>query len=397
MIDIAGTMNFLNEAAGRYPDAISLLAGRPPDQFVDIAPIGRWLNKFIDSAPDPAACRLMLGQYSDTNGICREVLATYLSAALGLPVDAADCMMVNGAQEGMLVALASLCGQSRVALVADPTYVGFAGAAAITGTRLETINEDSDFVQRLVDRMTGNGPQVGCVYLIPDFANPTGRVLTLAERKLLVDVARQTGIVLIEDIAYRRYRYDGADIPTLFSLSGGDHVILIESFAKSLMPGLRAGVVVSQVGDRRSRMLAERLSTTKSYSSVATSPITQAALAGCLLEHGHDLRALTDPRVRLVREQRDSLLAALTETVQNDAAGWTVPSGGFFLTMQLRRPFGFEDCLACAREAQVLVLPMQAFSIEGNYTHEIRLSFSNTPASNFKPVIRRLCDWLKTT
>ncbi len=395
MTDIAGTMNFLNEAAGLYPDAASLLAGRPPDQFVDISPIGRWLDKFISSSPDPAACRLMLGQYSDTNGICRDIMATYLSGALGMRVDAADCMLINGAQEGMLIALASVCGQTRVALAADPTYVGFAGAAAIIGTPLETIKEDDDFVQRLVDRMTGYGPQVGCVYLVPDFANPTGRVLTMSERELLIETANRTGIVLIEDIAYRRFRYEGTDIPTLFSLSGGDHVILIESFAKSVMPGLRAGILVSQVRDARSRALADRLSTTKSYASVATSPITQATLAGCLLEHDYDLRALTDPRVQLIHQQRDALLLALEETVRDDNIGWTRPPGGFFLTMQLGQPFGFDECLTCASDAQVLVLPMQAFSIEGNRANEVRLSFSNTAAQNFSPVIRRFNAWIE--
>ncbi len=387
-------MNFLNEAAGRYPDATSLLAGRPPDRFVDISPITEWLERFVQSSPDPAACRLMLGQYCDTNGICREIVSRYLSQAFARPVRPESCILINGAQEGMLLALSVFCGSDRIALAADPTYVGFAGAASLTNSRVETVPHDEYFVARLVERLDNSDGAIGCAYLIPDFANPTGRVLATEERREIVAAAKRSGIMLIEDVAYRRYRYEGSDLPSLFELAEGAGVMLLESFSKTVMPGLRAGVMVLGADDRKAGRALTRLSSAKSYASVATSPITQAILAGCLIEQDYDLRALVRPRVDLVRHQRDALASALHDAMAGSDARWEVPDGGFFLTLRLARPFDLDDCLACARDARVLVLPMQLFSASGRCATDLRLSFSNVGSERFGPAMTRLSQWL---
>lgn len=396
MSSISQTMNFLNEAAGRYPDAVSFLAGRPPDECVDVDPVVGWIDTFVAASADPAACRRKLGQYSDTNGVVRDVLARYLTKSLDMPVTPADCMMINGAQEGMLIAAAGICKRARVALAADPTYVGFAGAAAVVGTPLETIVEDDDFVARLIARIADrSATPVGCVYVVPDFANPTGRVMTLSEREALVAAAQRSGVVLIEDIAYRRYRYEREDLPTLFTIARGDGVVLLESFAKTLLPGLRSGVLVAPAKDATGATLAERLSIEKSYVSVATSPVTQAALAGCLLAHDDDIAGVVAARVETVRRRRDLLVDSLTRIFAGSRVRWRVPEGGFFLTADVRHPFDLDDCLACAREARVLVLPMQAFSMHGSCASEIRLSFSNVAPDAIAPAIERLAAWLR--
>jgi (S)-3,5-dihydroxyphenylglycine transaminase len=387
-------MNFLNEAAGRHPRATSFLAGRPPDRFVEISPISSWLEQFIGLSPDPAACRHMLGQYSDTNGICREVVSRYLAATYGRHVSPHDCLMINGAQEGMLLALSVFCGRDRIALAADPTYVGFAGAARVTNSRVETIPDDADFIARLVDRLEKGGDTVGCVYLIPDFANPTGRVLTIEERQVIVAAAKRSGTMLIEDVAYRSYRYEGGDLPTLFELAEGAGVVLLESFSKTVMPGLRAGVMVVGAEDQKSGPILTRLSSAKSYASVATSPITQAILAGCLIEQNYDLRAFVRPRLERVRQQRDSLNTALHEALANWDAQWEVPVGGFFLVLGLAQSFDLDDCLACARDAGVLVLPMQLFSASGLCAQDLRLAFSNVTPDRIGPAVTRLSEWL---
>lgn len=398
MSPIEQTMNFLNEAAGRYPGAVSFLAGRPPDEFVDISPISDWINHYIVASGNQTSCRRMLGQYSDTNGICRDILADYLTRSLGTEVSTHDCMIVNGAQEGMLIAVAGICGRDRIALAADPTYVGFAGAAALIGTPLETIPDDDDFVGRLVERMGKRDQPPGCVYLVPDFANPTGRTLSLAERDALISAAHDFGVILVEDIAYRRYRYNGEDLPTLYTLAQGKGVVLIESFAKTIMPGLRSGVLVASMKGSNGMTLANRLSSNKSYVSVATSPIIQAALAGCLLQNDGDIAKIVAPRIQHMRERRDVLVSCLEDqlgSLQTEMQ-WQCPEGGFFLTLDVGAPFSLDDCISCAREAGVLALPMQAFSLHGTCTEKVRLSFSNIDPAEIGPAAERLLTWLRS-
>lgn len=395
MFSIGETMNILNQAAGHYPQAVSFLAGRPPDDFVDVSPVPSWIDRFVASRNDAEAERRRLGQYSDTNGICRDVVATYLSRTTGLDVRPDHCMMINGAQEGMLIAAAGLCGRSRIALAADPTYIGFAGAAEVVGVPLETLPDDGDLVARIIDRLERERGRIGCIYLIPEFANPTGRVLTLGERRALVAAAQASGAFILEDTAYRHFRYEGEDLPMLYSLSGGEGVILLESFSKTVMPGLRTGVLVAGATDASGQSLATRLSWIKSYVSIATSPLTQAALAGFLLGCDMDISAWVAPRVEKLRQGRETLLHALDRSFGEAAAlGWNRPEGGFFLTLDLGRPFDLDDCFACARDAGVLVLPMQAFSLHGRCAEQVRLSFSNVEPAKIAPAIDRLATWL---
>ena len=43
---VSASMNFLNEIAERFPDAISLAAGRPYDGFFDAGDLSRYLDAF---------------------------------------------------------------------------------------------------------------------------------------------------------------------------------------------------------------------------------------------------------------------------------------------------------------------------------------------------------------
>jgi len=396
MASVSDTMNLLNEAAGQFPNAVSFLAGRPPDEFTDCAPVQSWIQSYLSRRGDTPADRVRIGQYSDTNGIVRDVVSSFL-AAEGLPgVEASHCMMTNGAQEGMLIALLGSCRSGRVALAADPTYVGFAGAAEIVGISVEAIEEDHDFVDRLVGRLKRGGGDVGCVYLVPDFANPTGRTLTRSERLAIIEACHRSGAVVVEDNAYRRYRYDGEAIPTMYELANGQGVVLLESFAKSLLPGLRIGVMVTGRSHVSGKSLADEWSTIKSYISVATSPLSQVALAGFLEGQEFSLSSWMAPRIARLTSARNMMY----ESVQRSFVGLPVlpgpkPQGGFFYTIALEQDFTLDDSIRCAREAEVLVLPMRLFSLNGRFGNIVRLAFSNVEPNRIDEGIFRFAGWLR--
>jgi (S)-3,5-dihydroxyphenylglycine transaminase len=44
---VSTSMNFLNEVAGRFPDAISLAAGRPYDAFYAVEDVERYLTAYV--------------------------------------------------------------------------------------------------------------------------------------------------------------------------------------------------------------------------------------------------------------------------------------------------------------------------------------------------------------
>lgn len=400
---IADTMNLLNEATRRYPDAISFLAGRPPQQSVDAAPALGWLQHYIEHTRDNAAARQAmwaeLGQYSDTNGVVLDYVAKYLRLAGFSTAEPASCLISNGAQEAMAICLAGLVGRDKVAFAPDPCYVGFAGAADALGVTLETALDDEQFLDKLHARLQAPGRPVGCVYVIPDFANPSTRVMTLAERQRLLALAEQYDFFIVEDAAYRQYRYEGSDLPSIKQLDRQGRVVYIESFAKSVLPGLRLAVLLADHQDARGVRLAQRLSSVKSYLSVATSPITQGMLAGLLLQEDFSLKRWLAPRRQQLAVNRDALVAALARHFGEAGTGgidWDVPAGGFFLALSLPFEFGHAEFEQCMSQYQVLVMPMQAFSTAGHHPEQIRLAFSNVNPAMIEQGVARLAAFVRT-
>jgi (S)-3,5-dihydroxyphenylglycine transaminase len=312
-----------------------------------------------------------------------------------LPASAADCMLTNGAQEAIVICLAGLVGRDQVVLAADPTYVGLTGPAEAFGFTVETIADDAHFVDRVEERIrTGVSRPIRAVYTVADFANPTGRVMTLAERQQLVALAAKHEFYVIEDAAYRRYRYSGEHLPTLCSLDRHGRVIYIESFAKTFLPGIRLAVMMAGAAENGST-LAQRLSWIKSYVSVASSPITQAILGGFLLEQEYRLSTWVEPRRLRVQQNRNAMLQALRTQAEHTSLdlAWSEPEGGFFLRAVVPFDFGTQEFLRCASDSGVVVMPMNFFSPAQSFPREIRLAFSNSTPAQIETGIARLASF----
>src|SRR5215469_8452540 len=100
------SMNFLNEIASRYPDAISFASGRPCEEFFDVALIYRYIDAFCEYLTaelgySEVQVNRALFQYGRTKGIIAELVARYLAVDEGIAVDPESIVVTVGFQEGM--------------------------------------------------------------------------------------------------------------------------------------------------------------------------------------------------------------------------------------------------------------------------------------------------------
>src|SRR3954470_24899339 len=98
------SMNFLNEVAGRFPEAVSLAAGRPAEDFFDVDDLPRYLRTFCaylaaEKGASPEHVRRTLFQYGRTKGIIHELLARNLARDEGVDVDPESIVVTVGCQE----------------------------------------------------------------------------------------------------------------------------------------------------------------------------------------------------------------------------------------------------------------------------------------------------------
>jgi len=404
-----GAMNFLNEAATRFPEAVSFAAGRPPDLHADPRPSERWIERFVAHRAatlhrDADAVWRELGQYGNTDGMITDLVAEWLRRDEAISVDPRAVMITNGFQEALLVGLLGLFDRERdVVLAEDPSYVGLAGAAAIAGIPIEPLDSARPLLDALpaaVEAARRRGRVPRALYVVPDHSNPTGRTLTLAEREGLLRMAEREGMLILEDTAYRAFWYETERLPSLKALDRTGQVILLGSFSKVFLPGVRLGYLIADQpidGDAAAAgaCVAEELSQVKSFVSVLSSPIAQAIVGGFLLEHEYRLETFCRDKVSACARRRDHLLACLESVFGEDASlrglvRWSRPSGGFFLIVTLPFDFGREEMMVCAGEYGVIVTPLTFFSLRGGFQNQVRLSFSNVPMERIRPGVEGL-------
>ncbi len=385
------SMNFLNEIAGRYPDAISFASGRPCEQFFDVTLIHEYLDAYCEYLTtergfSTARLNQALFQYGRTNGMIGELVARYLAADEGITADQAAIVVTVGFQEGMFAVLRALRADDRdVLLAVSPSYVGLTGAARLADLPVWPVSGGADGVDLAdlvaqVHRVRHAGLRVRACYLMPDFANPSGTSMTVATRKRLLEVASAEGILLIEDNPYGTF-HSGEHLPTLKALDTTRQVIYLGSFAKVGFPGARVGFAVAdqRVADGNGGiiLLADYLGRIKSMITVNTPAIAQAVIGGKLLLSDFSLARANERETAHYLANMRRLLDGLARRFP-DGSGvtWNTPTGGFFAVVTL--PFPADDELAeySARVHGVLWTPMSHFYAGTGGSHQARLACS---------------------
>jgi (S)-3,5-dihydroxyphenylglycine transaminase len=410
---VMDTMNFLNEITFRYPDAISFAPGRPYDGFFDTQQIFDYIQRYLahltENGNSPGQIRDALFQYGPTAGRIRELIAASLLQDEGINVPA-ECIVVTvGCQEAMLLALRVLiAGPQDALLVSSPCYVGITGAARLLDIEVTAVEEREDGfdcadLEKAIcaERARGRSPRA--FYVVPDHSNPSGTTMSLQARHTLLELAARDGLLILEDSPYRLVS-PGAQLPTLKTLDQQRSVVYLGSFSKTVFPGARVGFVVADqvVADAagQSGLLADEFTKIKSMVTVNTSPLSQAAVAGMLLESGGRVAEYNLRTAAYYGNAMRSTLRRLDECFPADRRAaldvrWNKPNGGFFLTVRV--PFRADNS-ALTRSAQdfgVIWTPMSYFYPHGGGDRSIRLSISYLSEEDIVEGIGRLAHFIE--
>lgn len=404
----ATSMNFLNEVASRFPNAISLAAGRPYDGFYSAEDVQRYLDVYLNhlraDGLSEAQVRGLLLQYGRTNGQLHTLIARMLETDEGIVVPPEAVMVTSGCQEAMVIALRALCTRPEdVVLAVEPCYVGLSGAARILGVEVVPVPESAaglapETVAEMVRAVRAAGKRPRALYLVPNFSNPSGVSLPVATRRRLLDVAGEQDLLLLEDDPYGLFGLDDEPRPTLKALDTDGRVIYLGSFSKSCFPGARVGFLVADqtvVGEQGGRtLLADEMSAVKSMLTLNTSAVSQAVIGGVLVESGCALRAANRDKIAFYRSNLRTMLAALEQHFPRSGRGaravrWNVPSGGFFAVVDL--PLRADETLLelSAEQYGVLWTPMRFFYTDGG-DRSARLSCSYLMPEQITEGVRRL-------
>jgi 2-aminoadipate transaminase len=288
--------------------------------------------------------------------------------------------VTGGASHGLALAVEVLTRPGDVVLVDSPTYHLAFPILADRGVTLVPAPADEHglLVGRTAELIDSLGVAAPLLYLVPTFANPTGRSLPDERRGELADLARHGRVTVIEDDTYRELAYDSPAPPSLWSLAGGHGVVRLGSFAKTVAPGLRLGWI-SGLPDLVGRL--SRLGYVHSGGGVSHTTAITMAVFGTDGSYDRHVARLREE----YRSQRDALVSALRE----EGLPVESPAGGWFVWLPLPGPA--ERLLPAAERHGVSYTPGPRFRVDGSGSEDrARLSFSRLPARDLTEAARRL-------
>ena len=285
--------------------------------------------------------------------------------ARGLPTDPAQVMVTPGALAGVSVVVQTLAGRGDRVLVDTPGYPNAALRIRNAGVRLATTEVDPDGwdLDATAARLRQVAPRLA--YLIPDFHNPTGLLMSDQERERYAAELRRGRVTPIVDESHVMLAMEGQSMPRPFAAHAPD-AITVGSASKAFWGGLRVGWVRAPLD------LMEQLTRARVTLDLGVPVMEQLAMAR-LLEDPEPI--LERHRARL-REQRDALAAA----VRAGLPDWTfrMPAGGLSLWCELPGP-GRGLGIALADEAErhgVIIAPGPVFAPDGGLDRFVRIPWT---------------------
>jgi 2-aminoadipate transaminase len=376
--------------AMRMPDMISFAPGYPDpvvyawDEFREIA-------AELLTGKDPTVL-----QYGPTRGhkslieACQEILASR-----GIATNVEQMLVTTGSQQGIDLVGKVLLDPGDVVLVELPAYTGAISAfkntgATLVGVRQEADGIDLDDLDRVVSRERAAGRAVKCLYLVPNFQNPTGLLLGLEKRKQLLEWSARADVLLIEDDPYGALYFDDAateaDTRPMKADDQEGRVIYLSSFSKTLAPGFRVAWLAAP------EAIVAKLDLFKQTQdlmppSLDQQIITQAYRRGILTGRLPMLR-------RFYQEKRTVMQEALRSQL-GDLITWPEPKGGFFLWATLPPYCSTDEMLPRAIEQRIIYVTGSAFFVDGSGANTLRLSFSLPSKERILDGVHRLAQVVK--
>jgi 2-aminoadipate transaminase len=378
------TSTFLS--ASRIPGLINMAGGLPAPEIYPVDEIAEIARAAILNHPRDA-----LG-YGPVAGLpeLRDALAERFSSP-ALPLTRENVMVTSGGMSALDLIGKALLEDGGLIAGQFPTYLG----------ALDAWRPRSPTYRNMAIEAPGFDPSAALegaqfAYSVPNFSNPTGRMVGVETRQKLVDAAHQTGVWLVEDDPYGTLHYDGEQLPRMIELSararpGASYrgpLVYMGTLSKEIAPGLRIGWVIA------APEMIDALAMAKQGSDMCTSGVTQRIALGAL-EAG--LIEKIQPRIlELYRKRRDALCAAMSAHLR-DWFDWEIPVGGMFVWAVAKDPALDTDLLlAHAMSAGVCIAPSSVFDATGLNRRALRLNFTFNDADRLSEGAARLAKALMT-
>ncbi len=370
---------------GVVAGSIPLFAGHPARELLPI----NGLKPVIQAAWRAGGVARFLN-YGDEQGNPQliDFLVERLNHRENLGISRDNLMIIGGSTGGVDMATKRLTAPGDVVLADAPSYRDALHIFRDQGLEIRAAPIDEAGIvladlKRALRQLAAKGKAPRFYYVVPNFQNPSGITMSRERRLAVIELSRQYGFVILEDDVYSDLRYEGAAPPSFYDLAGGERVLRLGTFSKTLAPGLRIGWLIASAERIASFVESGMLRMGGGANPFSAAIVADFCRSGAWEAHARWLRGQYERR-------RDLALAALQSSMPADVE-WTRPAGGYFIWLRLPASIHVDDLEARAQERGLYFASGRGFFVDPDEgARHLRLSFSYVPLPDLQAGIQTL-------
>jgi DNA-binding transcriptional MocR family regulator len=373
-------------AVASRPDIVSLAGGMPNLSAFPMEMMASVVGKLISENGQEAL------QYGSGQGHpkLREQICDVM-ALEGIRAHPDDVIVTTGSQQALDLISRIFIDPGDVVLVEAPSYVGALGTFHQYEAKVVHVAIDDNglipiALREAIVATRATGRKIKFLYLIPNYQNPAGVLLSAERRTEILEICREEAIFVIEDNPYGLLGFDRPS-PNAMRAEDSENVLYLGSFSKTIAPGFRIGwALVPQA-------LKEKLVIASESSILCPSNFTQLAISSYLSDQPwrDQIAAFT----QLYKARRDAMLETLEETFPAGST-WTKPSGGFYVWVTLPPEIDTKALMPKAIVAKVAYVPGTAFYADGFGSWSLRLAYCYPSPERIRDGVKSLAGVIKT-
>ena len=373
-------------AVASRPDIVSLAGGMPNLSAFPMEMMASVVQKLILDNGQEAL------QYGSGQGHpkLREQICDVM-ALEGIRAHPDDVIVTTGSQQALDLVSRIFIDPGDVVLVEAPSYVGALGTFHQYEAKVVHVTVDDNglipiALREAIVATRATGRKIKFLYLIPNYQNPSGVLLSAERRTEILEICREESIFVIEDNPYGLLGFDGPS-PNAMRAEDSENVIYLGTFSKTIAPGFRVGwALVPQA-------LKEKLVIASESSILCPSNFAQLAISSYLSDQ--PWRDQIASFTQLYKARRNAMLETLEETFPAGAT-WTKPGGGFYVWVTLPPEIDTKALMPKAIVSKVAYVPGTAFYADGFGSWSLRLSYCFPSPERIRDGVKSLAGVIKT-
>lgn len=306
----------------------------------------------------------------------REAIAAHLRRSRAVVCDASQVIIVNGSQQALDLVARVLLERGDPVAIEDPQYQGVREIFSAAGARLHPVPIDGDGLDpsRLPRRAR-------VAFVTPSHQFPTGTILPLLRRIALLEWARDTNAVVIEDDYDGEFNYEGQPVESMQGLDTEGRVVYVGTFSRTIFPALRIGYLIAP------KSLVPPFTAAKWLSDRHTATLEQDTLAEFIASGAYE-RHLRKAR-RENAKRRAALLDAIHELL-GDRVRIAGDHSGAHVVLWPRTRLSEEKLIERAAAVGVGVYGISRYFLSKPRSAGLMLGYSRLSLDEIRDAIRLL-------